>query len=532
MLARRSAVSAVAVCFAVSAFASHDESHEPVVEASWETAADGGMISDDVARHAVASKSRNNSVESLFVAAVRAKSAALQAIGIHDLDAVTSAFDVATGEHRWTTAYDGGLGIHDDPSGIELNYNNNILHVVVGHGSDSTLVTYSVSNGSELGTTPLPGAEVHGTTITVAGSEMAVAGQVAGRFYFADYESGPEAITIDSQPVVGEAFDVAIHNKTWINSQGVSDWAPGDTTSWRTFVATGREGNFTGANVYTAAYRTDQTGHDPIWARTWDGPDQNWDEGLAAETGYVRSRGLGLAWTAARSRDASGNWDIVVSAHDLATGEPFWSDGVRTWGGEGGSEDAPVAMWYADATETLYVTGTTARGFPHGVDIVTLAFDALTGAQRAVAFASGDISNGDDEPTGITATHDGQRVFVAAEIHDLREAGGGAYRAGLFAYYAGLYPAGSALLSEGGAGVDQASGVAVDIDQSRVLLGGSTDPISAQREDLAGAAFPRASFLPEPATGIALPIGFALLLAARRARRAGGQRGEAERSTD
>lgn len=512
---------AIAVAAATpSALASHDDDYGPVVEPSWEASADGGMVSNDVARHSVASKSSNNSVESLFVTAVRAKPAALQQIGITDTDAATTAFDAATGAVRWTTAFDAGLGSFDDPTGIELNYNNNILHVVMDTGADSVIVTYAVSNGSELGQTPLAGVDVNGTSITVAGSEMALVGESDGRFYFADYESGPETVTIQSRPVVGAAYDVAIHNKTKLYPSGESDWAPGDTLSWRTFVATGREGNFTSGDVYTAAYRTEQSGSSvtPVWERRWNGPDGDWDEGIAVETGYVAQSGSSYAWTAGRTRDAAGNWDIVVAGYHLATGEPAWSGEVRTWGGEAGSEDAPVAMWYSDATHMLYVTGTTDRGFPHGTDIVTLAFDAITGTPQGAVFASGDISNGDDAPTDITTTHDGKRVFVAAEIHDLLPGGGGGYRAGLFAFDPVLHPVGNALFAPGEAGTDHAVGVAVDIDQENVLLGGSTDPTPTQGHDLTGASYDRVAFLPEPASPLGLLLGGALTWRMRRRR--------------
>ena len=509
----------LALCLAAPASAHHDEDPGDEVPPSWETTTDGGMLSDDVARFAVASRSDNNSVESLFVTAVRVKSDALQALGIDDFDVVTSAFDVETGALRWTTAYDAGLGIFDQPAGIELNYNNNLLHVVADSDGDASIVTYAVSDGSELVVTTLPGATVHGTAISVSGSEMAVVGQRGGDFFFADYESGPQAITIDSTPVAGAAFAVAIHDKTWTTPSGGSDWAPGNTDSWRTFVATGRAGGFAGADVYTAAWRMDQVGHAPVWVRTWDGPDGDWDEGLAAETGYVRATGQTLAWTAGRTRNASGDWDIAVQAHDLNTGVPAWSGQVRLWGGEGATEDAPVAMWYAGATEILYVTGTTDRGAPHGQDIVTLAYRGTTGELLGEALSSGDVSNGDDDPIAVTATHDGNRVFVAAEILDLLPEGGTKHRAALFAFDRGLVaPAGFAWLDEGGFGVDQVGGVATDVGQGAVLLGGSTDPESGDRQDLAGASFPIVEFVPEPGATGSLTACAALLAALARRR--------------
>ncbi len=139
-----------------------------------------------------------------------------------------------------------------------------------------------------------------------------------------------------------------------------------------------------------------------------------------------------------------------------------------------------------------------------------MRFRILPLAARAVATATAALT----AILGLGAL--GQPAFAS---HD-DPTGGGKYRAGLFAFDEALHPAGSAVLSDGSAGVDRAGGVAIDIDQNNVLLGGSTDPSTTRREDLAGASFPRASFLPEPSTGLGLPIGFGLMLLARRRRAA------------
>jgi hypothetical protein len=69
--------------------------------------------------------------------------------------------------------------------------------------------------------------------------------------------------------------------------------------------------------------------------------------------------------------------------------------------------------------------------------------------------------------------------------------------------------------------VDQAGGVATDLGQGAVLIGGSTDPESGDGHELAGASFPMTDFVPEPGARESLAAGVILLmgLARRRAPR-------------
>ena len=486
---------ATVVFLPTPAFASHGDSKEPVVPATWETAHDGATGADEVALFAAGSAEGNvNNPDSLYVTGTATKPQWMQALGINDLDVVTTAFDADTGAVRWSKTFDDG-GAVDRAAGMEVDGNDILLYVVSQSGTNAVTNKLNMRNGDIVKTYRYPSVTVNDTARSVTTSHLTLVGSSSGQFAVLDYETAgasPDTPTLDDRPVTGEAFGADIHH-TWT----------GDIPSWRTIVVTGRESGFNNlGDAYTVAYRTDTK--QKVWEQRWTSDGNRKDEGQVALSHYVRELGHGLSFVAGRTLTPDHGWDIFVGAYDLETGAPVWSGpgGLRFFDGDGLDDDEPVAMAYSDETQTLYVTGTSERGFPHGVDVVTLAFDALTGERRGIAHAAGDISNGDDSPASITVSADGQRVFVAAEVHNLLGTGG--YRSAVFGYDAALRPAGSAYLSAGGSGVDQAAGVAMGIDdiddeaaEPHVLLGGSTDP-GATRTDLAAAAFPVSGFAVQP----------------------------------
>jgi hypothetical protein len=481
---------------AVPAFGSHDADHGAPVDPIWETSVDGGHGTDEVALFATTSRTANNNVESVFVTGTAKKSPLLEAVGIRDHDVLTTAFDATTGAVRWNVRFDDALGSDDRPVGMEVNHNNNLLYVVADAGGETVTLSYDIRDGSRSHIYRHPVATtVTDTAISAAGSWLFQVGRSSGDFHVLGYETGPHRVGIDDRPVAGEALGADMHD----------DYGYGNVDSWRTMVVTGRESGFgTGGDAYTAAYRIDTDSK--IWEHRWASPGNRLDEGVAVEMTHVRALGHGVAYVTGQTFHPDRGFDIWVTALDARTGEPLWSgpEGVRFFGGPEGGDDVPVDIRYSDATGTLYVTGTSARGFPHGRDVVTIAYDGLTGEQLGVAYASGDISNGNDTPTDLTVSDDGSRVFVAARVHNLLHTGG--YRAGVFAYDAALNPAGTGFLAAGGSGVDRAAGVAVSLDGTRVLLGGGNDTGST-RLDHTAAAFPVAGFepvVPEPeATALA-----------------------------
>lgn len=473
------------VVFALAALpamarAEHESPPGEEVAPAWMSTADHGLGIDEVGQFVVGSGAENvNNPDSIYTFGNAAKPAALQALGIRDLDTVVTAFDADSGAKRWSTKIDEG-NAEERAAGLEVDGNDIFLYAIHQVGPDAVTRQLNLRQGEVTRTYRSPGLKINGSGRSVTTSQLTLAGRVGADFALQAYQTAaaePAVPFLDVRPVRGEAFDVDMHH-TW----------KGDIASWRTIVVTGREDREGLASSYTAAYRTDSGAK--VWEQRFGSAGSA--EGRVALSHYVASRQRGLAFISGRSRGADGTWDLFVTAHDLQTGAPAWTAGpVQVHAGAGDAE--PVAMAYSDATETLYVTGTEQRGSPHGTDVVTVAYDALTGEQLGLAHASGDISNGTDRPTDIAVSADGSRVFVSANLHNRQETGG--HRAGLIAYDSRMNSAGRALLPAGGAAVDRAGGLVIGLqdhgdppgEAPTVLVGGSVD--LERHTDMAAAAY-------------------------------------------
>ena len=424
----------------------------------WEATSDTGSLGDDVARFVSASPTLNmvnQGLDTVIVAGNTAKPAALNGAGANDLDIGTTAYDANTGAVRWKATYDGGLGVSDQIAAFEANYHNNLVYEMVNSGSNLVTIERGVRDGKVSRSAVYPGASARDSAISSVGGFLGVVGSKGSDMLVLTYQTGSQTLELDARPVAGKAHSADISHT-------------GSLDATRTILVTGQSSGFgTGGDMYTVAYNY-RTGA-KLWESSWASPNNKADEGLVAESAHVGSLNKAVGFVAGRTFTPETGWDILVSAFDLATGAPVWPAPVR-FDGEGADDDTPTHLTYSDATSILYLTGTSERGFPHGQDVMTMALDAASGNQVAVAYAAGDSSNADDSPTGVALSKDGQRFFVAADIEN--RLGSGSRQAAVFAYGPGLAPAGSRIV--GAAGDDRSAGVALNVAQDRVFLAGST----------------------------------------------------------
>ncbi len=432
----------------------------------WEATSDTGSMGDDVARFTGASPTLNmvnQGLDTVFVTGTSSKPAALQAAGINDLDVGTTAYNANTGALRWKATYDRGLGIHDQIAAFEVNFHNNLIYEVVNSGSDIVTIERSVSDGELDSSAAIAGATARDSAISPTGGFLGVVGSQGSKFLAATYMTGIPTLIMQATPTDGRA-----------NSADISHTGALDTT--RTMLVTGQSSGFgTRGDLYTVAYDY-QAVRDPslparkLWERSWASPNSAAEEGMVAEAAHVSALGKGVGFVAGRTF-TSGNWDIFVAAYDLKTGAPLWSgDGLRYFDGTSSRTDEPVALAYSDKNSTLYLTGRSERGANFDQDVVTIAYDALTGQQKAVAYASGNSTHGNDSPTGLLLSKDQQRLFVAADVQNLL--GDGGRQAALFGYDSQLRSIGTRLM--GRPSDDRSAGVAMNVAQDRAFLAGST----------------------------------------------------------
>lgn len=108
--------------------------------------------------------------------------------------------------------------------------------------------------------------------------------------------------------------------------------------------------------------------------------------------------------------ESAATWsDILVIAYDALTGRILWRetyDGIPNVA----SSDNPLALTVAHDSRTVYVAGYS-QGYDGGSDIVTLAYDAATGALRFGKRLN--TGNGSEAATTLGLSSDGGTLFVS-----------------------------------------------------------------------------------------------------------------------
>jgi len=118
-----------------------------------------------------------------------------------------------------------------------------------------------------------------------------------------------------------------------------------------------------------------------LWVQRYNGsasPDSR-----AADVGV--SPDGSTVFVTGKSHGPGSGLDYATVAYDSSTGTELW---VQRFAGPGNAYDVAVALGVSPDGSTVYVTGTSYRS-SSGLDLVTLAYDASTGAERWVARYNG-----------------------------------------------------------------------------------------------------------------------------------------------
>ncbi len=139
------------------------------------------------------------------------------------------------------------------------------------------------------------------------------------------------------------------------------------------------------------------------FAGGFGGLDEAWDVAVSPSGAMVFATG--------QTETASGG-DLRTIAYDAATGEVVWS---RGYDGTARRDDQGPSLAVDPAGARVYITATSRGVAPAGYDVVTIAYDAATGA-RLWGARYNSVGNKSEYGVGIAAG--AERVYVAVSGGD------------------------------------------------------------------------------------------------------------------
>jgi hypothetical protein len=187
---------------------------------------------------------------------------------------------------------------------------------------------------------------------------------------------------------------------------------PGGGPDYSTAVATDQGGDlFVTGSAYGGPTRGDDyttLAYGPTgerrWKATYNGPDSNIDDALDLA---VAPGGGAVFVTGYSFGGPSTTNDATTIAYDGGNGHQLW---IARYDGPGHDTDAGADVVVSPDGSALFVTGASA-GVDGMLDVLTIAYDSVSGSQRWVA-RLGESNSVSDEGLSVGVSPDGARVYV------------------------------------------------------------------------------------------------------------------------
>jgi hypothetical protein len=322
--------------------------------------------------------------------------------GESDLGYATIAYNVGTGTRLWVQRYYGPSKWTDTAAAMAVSPDGRAVYVTgtsVGATPDFATIAYSAATGRRLWVKRYDG---QGTSIDTA---FAIAVSPDGKTVIV---TGGNGGVIADTDYVTIAYEAGTGARGWLERYdgpaGLDDSGislainPAGTTAFVTGTSWSAQ---TAYDIATIAYRvSDGT---QLWLNRYNGPGNGDDFGLSAA---VSPSGASLFVTG-RSVGAASADDYVTIAYNAATGARRW---VSRYNGPAGGSDQADSLAVNPAGTTVYVTGHSA-GRTSGADCATIAYNSATGAQRWVERYNGP-ANGLDAGNAVVASPGGKGIYV------------------------------------------------------------------------------------------------------------------------
>ena len=176
----------------------------------------------------------------------------------------------------------------------------------------------------------------------------------------------------------------------------------------------------TGASASSAAFRIPQVARMPdggrshapagpgtrLWVSRFNGPASRHDHAVAV----VVSPGGRTVFVTGSTQTARSGDDYATVAYNAVTGAQRW---ISRYNGPANDSDAAVSLAVSPSGNTVFVTGDS-NGGASGFDYATIAYSAATGARRWVSRYNGPASKGDGAAS-VAVSPTGKTVFVTGD---------------------------------------------------------------------------------------------------------------------
>ncbi|MFB9250212.1 S8 family serine peptidase [Sphaerisporangium melleum] len=325
-------------------------------------------------------------------------------------DALTLAYDAATGKQLWTGRYTGPGNRSDFGNGVSVAPDGKTVYVtgmamVDENLADYVTIAYDAGSGATRWTSTYagPGGDTDDARVVKVspdGTKVFVTGQ----------SSGPEGTGLADWGTV--AYDAATGERLWaVHRNGTANGTDIPSAmvvakdGKAVFVTGSTENDGTQTDLTMVAYDT-TTGAE-LWTDVYDGPahgsDTPHDVTLAPDGGRVYITG--------NTEGQGTGSDYTTIAYDPATGRRAW---VQRYNGKANNEDyAWKAAPTPDGTKII-VAGESTDDAATGSDYVTIAYDAASGEQVWLGRYDGQVGGRDSARSLAVdaAGGTGVRIFV------------------------------------------------------------------------------------------------------------------------
>jgi hypothetical protein len=312
------------------------------------------------------------------------------------------------GSRLWVSRYNGPAGSDNSASSVAVSPGAGTVFVtgtsrVAPARSDYATAAYDAATGAQRRASRYSGPPGHADSA----SSVAVSPDGATVFVTGASRAGPTGATsgLDYATV---AYDAATGAQRWASRyNGPANGDDGANSvavsqDGATVFVTGTSQGATSSSDYATVAYDAATGAQR-WARRYNGPQNKDDFAVAVAAG---PGGHSVFVTGTSTGTASG-LDYVTLAYNAATGARRWAS---RYNAPANRVDLASSLAVSPGGATVFVIGSS-RGATSGFDYATVAYNAATGARRWASRYNGP-RHADDFAVSVAAGPGGRSVFV------------------------------------------------------------------------------------------------------------------------